>query len=198
MQERSLETRDSILAAAVEQFARSGYEATSVAQICQTAGVSKGAFYHHFSSKQALFIQLLDRWLDLLDEQFAMIRSQSSSIPEALTQMTELTGEVYRVAGGNLPMFLEFWNQAQHNPEIWESVINPYRRYQRYFAGMIEDGIAEGSLKEVDPQMAAQVMVALAVGLLLQGTLDPDGADWQKVTRFGFRMVLNDLLKSEV
>ena len=198
MQERSLETRDNILTAAVEQFAQSGYEATSVAQVCQAAGVSKGAFYHHFPSKQALFINLLDRWLDLLDEQFALARFQTSSVPEALTLMTELTGEVYRAAGGNLPMFLEFWNQAQHNPEIWQSVINPYRRYQRYFAGMIEEGIAEGSLKEVDPQMTAQVMVALAVGLLLQGTLDPTGADWQKVTQFGFRMILNDLLKLEV
>ncbi len=198
MQERSLETRDCILAAAVEQFARSGYDATSVAQICKAAGVSKGAFYHHFPSKQALFIQLLDRWLNLLDEQFALIRHQTSSVPEALILMTELTGEVYRVAGGNLPMFLEFWNQAQHNPEIWESVINPYRRYQKYFAEMIDEGIAEDSLKAVDPQMAAQVMVALAVGLLLQGTLDPSGADWQKVTQVGFRMILNDLLKSEV
>lgn len=194
MQERSLETRENILAAALQAFAQNGYDATSVAQVCQAAGVSKGAFYHHFPSKQALFIQLLETWLNLLDEQFALVRSQTSSIPEALSLMTELTAEIYRAAGGNLPMFLEFWNQAQHNPEIWQSVINPYRRYQRYFAGMIEEGIAEGSLKDVEPQMAAQVMVALAVGLLLQGTLDPRGADWQKVTKYGFQMILNDLL----
>jgi hypothetical protein len=42
--------------------------------------------------------------------------------------------------------------------------------------------------------MTAQVMVAQAVGLLLQGLLDPDGADWQRVTQYGFQMILNDLL----
>ena len=108
--------------------------------------------------------------------------------------MTELTGEIYRSAGGNLPMFLEFWNQAQHNPEIWQSVINPYHRYQCYFAEMIQEGIDEGSLKAIDPQMTAQVMVAMAVGLLLQGLLDPQGADWQQVTKHGFQLILNDLL----
>lgn len=194
MQERSKETHDGIMAAALEQFARNGYDATSVLQICQAAGVSKGAFYHHFPSKQALFLELLDTWLNILDEQFNLIRVQATSIPDALITMTDLTGEIYRSAGGNLPMFLEFWNQAQHNPEIWQSVINPYRRYQCYFAEMIQEGIHEGSLKAIDPQMTAQVMVAMAVGLLLQGLLDPQGADWQQVTKHGFQLILNDLL----
>ena len=195
MQERSKDTRTNLMDAAIEQFAQNGYDATSVAQICQTAGVSKGAFYHHFPSKQTLFLDLLDNWLNLLDEQFTLIRSQASSIPEALQVMTSLTGEIYRSAGGNLPMFLEFWDQARHNPEVWASVIHPYRRYQQYFAGMIQEGIDEGSIKPVDPLMTAQVMVALAVGLLLQGLLEPQGADWQQVNEFGYRMILNDLLK---
>jgi AcrR family transcriptional regulator len=194
MQERSKETHDSLLAAALEQFAKNGYDATSVLQICQAAGVSKGAFYHHFPSKQALFLELLDTWLNILDVQFNLIRAQASSIPEALITMTELMGEIYRSAGGNLPMFLEFWSQAQHNPEIWQSVINPYHRYRCYFAEMIQEGIEEGSLKALDPQMTAQVMVAMAVGLLLQGLLDPQGTDWQQVTKHGFQMILNDLL----
>ena len=62
---------------------------------------------------------------------------------------------------------------------------------------MIQEGIEEGSLMPVDPHTSAQVMVSLAVGLLLQGTLDPDGSDWQKVTEVGFQMILNDLLVQE-
>ena len=182
------------MASALEQFARHGYEAASVNEICLAAGVSKGAFYHHFSSKQELFLELLTTWLDLMDEQFALLRAQSDNVPQALTKMTVMFGEVYAAAGGNLPVFLEFWSQAQHNPAIWQSVIDPYRRYQKYFAEMLQEGIDEGSLKPIDPQMTAQVMVAQAVGLLLQGLLDPDGADWQRVTQYGFQMILNDLL----
>lgn len=197
IQERSLETRQAILAAALEQFAKYGYEAASVNEICQVAEVSKGAFYHHFDSKQELFLELFNTWLDQLDQQFALLREQSRSVPEALTKMIFMFGEVYAVAGGNLPMFLEFWSQAQRHPAIWQKVIDPYRRYQKYFTEMLEQGIREGSLKEIDPQMTAQVMVAQAVGMLLQGLLDPEGADWRRVTQYGFEMIFNNLLKQE-
>jgi len=62
-QQRSEETYSRILDAAAASFARNGYERTGVAEICHAAGISKGAFYYHFSSKQALFLALLQRWL---------------------------------------------------------------------------------------------------------------------------------------
>ena len=194
MQQRSQDTHNRILMAAVSEFSQNGYDATSVAQICNAASVSKGAFYHHFTSKQALFLELFESWLNLLDQQLNLIRSQANSVPDALILMTDLMGDIYRSAGGNLPIFLEFWNQARHDPDVWQEVIDPYRRYQQYFANIIQEGITEGTLMEVDPQSTAQVMVSLAVGLLLQGTLDPEGSDWPKVTRYGFQLILNDLL----
>jgi AcrR family transcriptional regulator len=62
-QQRGEETRSHILDVAGELFAERGYDATSVAGICARAGVTKGAFYHHFKSKQAVFLELRDRWL---------------------------------------------------------------------------------------------------------------------------------------
>jgi AcrR family transcriptional regulator len=53
--ERSATTRESLLAAAKELFAAGGYAATGREQIAERAGVTRGALYHHFSSKQALF-----------------------------------------------------------------------------------------------------------------------------------------------
>ena len=61
-QQRSEETRARILHAALECFSRTGYDASGVAEICAAAGVSKGAFYHHFPTKQAVFIELLNFW----------------------------------------------------------------------------------------------------------------------------------------
>ncbi|MCJ7737907.1 MAG: TetR/AcrR family transcriptional regulator [Anaerolineae bacterium] len=53
-QQRSQATQTSILDAAAAAFAEQGYDATGVAEICKRAGVSKGAFYYHFESKQLL------------------------------------------------------------------------------------------------------------------------------------------------
>lgn len=57
-------TRESLLRAAVELIRRDGYDATRVDAICAEAGVSKGAFFHHFASKQALAVQALQTWDD--------------------------------------------------------------------------------------------------------------------------------------
>ncbi|HSA51569.1 MAG TPA: helix-turn-helix domain-containing protein [Yinghuangia sp.] len=54
-QERSGATTAELLAAARELFATDGYAATSLDAVCLRAGVSKGALYHHFRNKEALF-----------------------------------------------------------------------------------------------------------------------------------------------
>ena len=59
--ERGRATRDHIVDVAVDLFATAGYDGTSVEAVMRTAGVSKGALYHHFSGKDALFEAVLDR-----------------------------------------------------------------------------------------------------------------------------------------
>src|SRR5918999_1862719 len=59
--ERGRATRERLIAAAREQFGARGYEATSIEAILETAGVKRGALYHHFESKQALFDAVLDQ-----------------------------------------------------------------------------------------------------------------------------------------
>lgn len=55
-------TRDQLLEAAVKLVRAQGFSATSVDQLCQAAGVTKGAFFHHFASKEALGVALAAYW----------------------------------------------------------------------------------------------------------------------------------------
>ena len=59
--ERGKATRDRLIAAGRDAFGSRGYDATSVAEILDAAGVAKGAMYHHFDTKAALFDAVLDR-----------------------------------------------------------------------------------------------------------------------------------------
>ena len=54
--------RDGLIAAGTELFRRNGYVATTVDEICAEAGVTKGAFFHHFASKEALAEACLEKW----------------------------------------------------------------------------------------------------------------------------------------
>jgi AcrR family transcriptional regulator len=190
-QQRSEETRARILDSAVRQFAISGYSAASVDDICAEAGVSKGAFYHHFPSKQSVFMALLENWFQTIDA--ALVSLRKPTVPETFLHMTEILPTVFASADERLPMFLEFWIQASRNEEIWQATIAPYRRYRDQFAMLIEAGIAEGSIKPVDPQAAAGLIVSMAVGLLLQGILDPQGADWPRTAQECIHILLNGL-----
>jgi AcrR family transcriptional regulator len=185
------------LDAALTHFSLNGYDATGVAEICRSAKLSKGAFYHHFPSKQAVFLELIDRWLAELDEQMAEARHGAETTSEALLQMAGMVGHVFASASGHLPMFLEFLDKAMHDPAIWEATNMPYRRYRNFFARMIDDGIAAGTLRPADSELVAQILVSLAVGLVLQGLLDPHGADWGLVACEGVRMLLGGLQTEE-
>lgn len=196
MQRRSEETRSAILDAALRRFSIAGYNAASVDDICNEAGVSKGAFYHHFPSKQALFLALLEGWLKVIDAGLASLRQPT--VPATFVHMTRLLPLVFESADERLPMFLEFLLQASRDEKVWEALIAPYRHYHDYFRRLIEDGIAEGSLKPVDAQVAAQLILSLAVGLLVQGLLDPRGANWPRVATQSMEILMNGLARGPV
>ena len=197
MQQRSEETRDQILTAAVQLFCKSGYEAAAVADICNLAGVSKGAFYHHFPSKQTLFLAIIEEWLKGIDTQLFTERGKGEKVTQSLTRMAKTLGFVFKAASGQLPMFLEFMVQASRDKTVWNATIAPYRRYQQQFHELIAQGQSEGSIKsEINPELASRVLISLAVGILLQGVVDPEAANWDEVTREGVQMILNSIQRS--
>ena len=157
--------------AAATLFAEHGYDATGVAEICNTADVSKGAFYHHFASKNALFVALLESWLADLDTRLESIVLEETPFPETLSSMAKMIDEIFLRYRDQILILFEFWMQASRDLEVWNAVIAPFQRYESYFAKMIEKGIQEGSLADMDPQAGARTLISLAVGLLLQGML---------------------------
>ena len=104
-------------------------------------------------------------------------------VPAALEHMAHTAPEIFKTARGQLPLFLEFWAQASRDPAVKKATIAPYRRYCHFFAALIRAGQAEGSLRPMDADMAGQTLVSLALGLLLQGLLDPHGTDWEQAAQ---------------
>ena len=193
MQVRSEETRNRILQSALRLFSETGYDATGVAGICGAAGVSKGAFYHHFETKQAVFLRLLEDWLLQLDADLLAALGEAPTVVDGLFGMAARTREVFSAADGRLSILLEFWAQARKDPVIWERTTAPFRRYREVFAGIIRKGVDEGSLQSVDADKAAQALMSLAVGIILQGVLDPKGARWDRVIQDTIGMLMEGM-----
>jgi AcrR family transcriptional regulator len=193
VQVRSEETRKRILDSALRLFADKGYDATGVAEICTTADVSKGAFYHHFPSKQAIFLELFRDWLIELDAELGSALQTATSVPDGLLAMAGQMKGVFTAADGRIGLFLEFWQQARREPEVWKELNAPYQRYQVYFADIVRKGIAEGSFRDVDPDVAGRAFVALAVGIVVQGIVNPTGAEWDRVTYDSLELLISGM-----
>ncbi len=57
-------SRTRLLDAALRVFREKGYTATTVEDLCHAAGVTKGSFFHHFESKEALALAAIECWND--------------------------------------------------------------------------------------------------------------------------------------
>jgi AcrR family transcriptional regulator len=172
------DTHQQILHAAERLFAAGGYDATGVAEICRAAGVSKGAFYHHFTSKHDLFLELLDTWLAALDAGFETAVQETADVPTALRSMAALVAHGIQRPEVRLGMFVEFWAHAQRDPLVWERAAEPYARYRAYFEQLIREGIARGDIRPVSPQHGALLLTSTALGVLMQAQFAPNAEAW--------------------
>jgi len=191
MQKRSEVTRGRLLDAALKEFAIHGYEATRVEDICAAADVSKGAFYHHFESKQELFLSLMNSWMQAIDE--GLRELYKPTVPETLVAMTDIVPDILTAAWQQLPMLMEFWLQASRDQEVWEASIEPYRHFREFFTGLVEQGIRDGTLRSDDPEAAGMLILSMAVGMLLQALVEPQGANWESTAKQGMQVIMKGL-----
>src|SRR5665647_2835752 len=77
-----LDAKERLLAAALEQFARRGYSATSVRELCEAAGVTKPVLYYYFKSKEGLYQQLMEESYSHYESILAELTSFSGNARE--------------------------------------------------------------------------------------------------------------------
>lgn len=96
--QRSEKSRAQILDSALKLFSHKGYGATSVRDIAEEAGLSKGNVYHHFPDKEAIFRALIDRYFEAMSQpEFPFNRALAAgSFPENLEAIGHAIREIVR------------------------------------------------------------------------------------------------------
>ncbi len=168
-------TRERLLEAAATVFARCGFGGASVDEIVEEAGLSKGAVYANFASKEALFLALLDRCLDeeeqALGEIFARERTLAAQIAAVGRWAPGLVGQPleWRL------LATEFWLHAARHPEVGRALAARYRR-QRATAARLIDGAYRrmGRTPPAPVEDLAAAVIALQNGLAQRAAVDPE------------------------
>lgn len=172
-----VDTRTRILDAAASVFAKHGYSGASLDHVAADAGLTKGAVYWHFSSKQDLFLALCDR---NLTKQLNVVPSQAKDILASSEPMEALALWLQsQIAccgqNANQPMlFFEFITSSRE-PAVKEKLRETYAKIFDG-TGMVLKEMQDGGYlsRDVDPQVLAVMFHAIINGLLLTWLIDPD------------------------
>ena len=170
---RGHETRAAILNAAAACFAGKGYAGTGVAEICERAGISKGALYYHFESKEAIFLELVDVQLTELEKTLENTARNAVNIPASLLRLSHLMQGLIQSDYTRAGIFLEIWAQASRNQIVRRATLATFQRFEKIFTMLIRRGIDEETLEPVDPGAAARAILAIASGIFMRSLLAP-------------------------
>jgi len=192
MQLRSVQTQDRILQSARQLFTAQGFEHTGVDQICRNAGISKGAFYHHFCSKDDLFLRLLEEWTESIHTQINQRFDHSASIQEGFLQTSRSLKEIIDGSSNHLPLLFEFWQHSVKDPVLWEKAVRPLFQFKAHFLELIKRGIKNQEIEVRDPELIADTILAFSFGIIASSMLDTQ-QDWGRVSSYGFSAIFNQL-----
>ncbi len=157
------ERKAQIIQTALRLFAVKGYENTTVNNIIEETGISKGGFYHHYSSKEGLLEDIAQLFvgevlaimreisgrddLSALEKTNEYIRQVNSLKKEKWVEVSAFLSEMYS-GGKNMSLENKIFGHSQ-------ALVAPIMK------SVIEQGIAEGEFKTNYPEEAAEVYVRL-------------------------------------
>ena len=150
--------RTRFLHAATQLVNRHGYKGASVDKIAAELGVSVGSFYHHLEGKDELVLACFDRSFAIVERARQRAEAAAGSCGQRLGALINLlvkfqfsaTSPLLRTSAYQvLPVGLR------------EQMLQRNRAFTLHLAGLIADGIAEGSIRPVDPLIASHVVIAM-------------------------------------
>ena len=176
------ERRQQILDATWRCAAHKGFRAMSVDEICAEAGLSKGAFYGYFDSKQALLLALLTEDAAALDG--IVERLESASVPS----IDRLRQFVRAMLGrgddpARVQVRADLWAEMLTDKTVRDRFTATVRHRRTLLRAWIERAIADGELVEIPANAFAAVLLALSDGLGLHAGLDPSGFRWTNIRK---------------
>ena len=174
--------RRHLLEAAWRCAAGKRFAEMTVDDVCAEAGLSKGAFYGYFESKDDLLVGLLDEDSAALDRMLNQIGETERSGVERLRSFSQAMLE-HADDPGRAQVRADLWAAVLGEPALREHFAATGARRRVHLRGWIEEGVERGELREVPANAVASLLLATADGLMLHATLDPTAFRWANIRR---------------
>ena len=167
-QDVSTERKNQIYQAALICFSRKGYFQTTMDDIVEESGLSKGALYWYFDSKKELFISLLQDILDPIGEEWNAIAADET---RTATQKMQLLVAVFRNQFNEMVdifgLVIEAWAQTHFDEDVQEVTRQFYKPYLALMSSIIREGVTSGEFQVENVEATTAIILTLYDGLTL-------------------------------
>ncbi|MEG8028716.1 TetR/AcrR family transcriptional regulator [Sphingomonas aerolata] len=150
--------REAFLLAATRLINELGYRGASVQKIASELNVTKGSFYHHLDAKDDLVIACYRRSFDTIADAQGRGEAEGGSYWHKLSSTVATLLDVQFAERGPL---LRTTALSGLPPSVRDAMVERSNGIARRYAGMMMDGIGEGSIRAVDALIAAQALMAV-------------------------------------
>lgn len=163
--------RQAILDQARQLFFARGYHGVSVRDIVQACGLSNAALYHHFGSKDHLFIEVFEGHLAQIMQQLREAARAEGSCRERLSTMAETYGRIMLESQSELQA-LRRDLMACDPDETQRLLFDVQWQVPALFATVIEEGIAAGEIKAVDAHRVSMLLMGMVFSLAIRRSFE--------------------------
>ncbi len=156
------EAKNKILEAAFQEFSEKGFHQTTMEDVAKRVGVSKGALYLYFNSKEELFKGIYERAPQALGD---IMRSsfKGNDFVESSGQIFDRMVQQY---ASNPSLSFEIFAEATRNPDLKKVLRANYDKYVNVMVGFLKEQKAEvRSTKDLDLRALAQALISLWNGM---------------------------------
>ncbi|WP_305093287.1 TetR/AcrR family transcriptional regulator [Prescottella sp. R16] len=190
---RRAETRRRLLDAAGTAFAEEGFGRSSVEQVCERAGFTRGAFYSNFTSLDELFLALWEqRSAAMLDAIRTALTDPSGPAPASVEDAVDRVLAAIPVDDAWYRITAEFTAHALRNPALKRVVAAREEAILHTILPIVEDALAATGRRVTDRTALGHALVAIHDGTTVQILLEPGNETVRQARRRLFVTVIDN------
>jgi len=191
------ERKSQILRAAIKVFTRLGLDRARMDDIVAESGLSKGALYWYYKSKDDIIAAILDSLFARELGTLQNLLEAEGTVYERLLTFVGHTAAELKAMTHLAPILYEFYALAFRNPTVRAALQVDFRRYLTLAGPLIQQGVARGEFQPIPIGQGANALAAIVEGTVLLWVFDPEAFDLEAQIDAAARVYLKGLLTGD-
>lgn len=151
-----------IIDAAAGRIARHGYHATSLKDLCEATGLTRGGLYHYIGSKEALLYAIHERFIEPLLDSARRVEAEGDPPDVTLRKLAHVLMDVIADFNDQVTVFLHEWRSVtEKQGEAAQRVRQGRRDFEDVVRRTLDRGVADGTFSTDQPALAVLAFLGM-------------------------------------